>query len=169
MKQLTLIRHAKSSWKNPELTDFQRPLRKRGMRDAPRMGEIMAKKLDRPDMFLSSPARRALDTAHLVCAALVLDTESVVTDERLYHAGLADLYAVLSELEDGYERIFLCAHNPGITEFVNFLTLSMIEKVPTCGVAHITLPVDNWKDIAFGVGKLVFFDCPKRHRQPESR
>ncbi len=169
MKQLTLIRHAKSSWKNPELTDFQRPLRKRGMRDAPRMGEIMAKKLGRPDMFLSSPARRALDTAHLVCAALGLDTESVVTDERLYHAGLADLYAVLSELEDGYERIFLCAHNPGITEFVNFLTLSMIEKVPTCGVAHITLPVDNWKDIAFGVGKLVFFDCPKRHRQPESR
>ena len=164
MKQLTLIRHAKSSWECPEMDDFQRPLKKRGKEDAPKMGGILSEKLDPPELFLSSPARRALKTAHLMVSSMGLEERNVVTDRRLYHAGVTDLYAVLSGLEDRIIRVFLCAHNPGITEFVNYLTLAGIEKVPTCGVAHILLPVEAWKEIAFGCGELVFFDCPKRRR-----
>jgi phosphohistidine phosphatase len=164
MKSLTLIRHAKSSWKNQELTDFERPLKKRGKKDAPIMGRVVLQNLQKPDLFLSSPASRALSTALLVCEELGMSEQDLVIDDRLYHAGITDLYAVLSEYEERYDRIYLCAHNPGITEFLNFLTLSGIEKVPTCGIAHISLPIDNWKDIAYGIGKLSFFDCPKSHR-----
>jgi phosphohistidine phosphatase len=164
MKYLTLIRHAKSSWDDPELTDFERPLKKRGKKDAPKMGKVVSGRLEKPELFLCSPAKRALKTAHLLCEKLGLVKEELVTDPRLYHAGITDLNAVLSEFENRYIKIFLCAHNPGITEFVNYLTLSGIEKIPTCGVAHIMLPIENWKDISFGIGKLVFFDYPKRHR-----
>ncbi|MFW6181465.1 MAG: SixA phosphatase family protein [Spirochaetota bacterium] len=164
MKQLTLIRHAKSSWKDPRLPDFQRPLKERGKEDAPRMGRLLREKLGVPELFLSSPARRALKTALLMGSKMGLGAEDMLTDRRLYHAGITDLYAVLSELGEGFTRVFLCAHNPGITEFLNFLTLAGIEKVPTCGVAHILLPVEHWKDIAFGCGELVFFDCPGNHR-----
>jgi phosphohistidine phosphatase len=161
MKTLTLIRHAKSSWKNMDLTDFERPLNKRGRNDAPIMGKRLADKVPRPDLFLSSPAKRALKTAEKITKRMGISKKEIVTDERLYHANVNDFFTILSDVKNKYSRIFLCSHNPGVTEFVNFLVPSHIEKVPTCGVVHIELPIENWNELAFGIGKLVFFDCPK--------
>jgi phosphohistidine phosphatase len=161
MKTLTLIRHAKSSWKHTDLTDFQRPLNKRGKNDAPIMGKILARKVPKPDLFLSSPATRALKTAEMITKRMGISKKEIVTDERLYHANANDFFTILSDMTNKHSNIFLCSHNPGITEFVNFLVPTHIEKVPTCGVVHIELPIEDWKEITFGTGTLVFFDCPK--------
>ena len=121
MKTIYIIRHAKSSWDDPDLSDFQRPLNERGKRDAPRMGKRLKEKDLHPDVVLSSPARRALSTAKRICKEIGFEKANIRTDRRLYHADEEAILAVLREIRDKHDLAFIFGHNPGLTDFVNLI------------------------------------------------
>jgi phosphohistidine phosphatase len=164
MKNLYVIRHAKSSWDSTNLPDFDRPLNDRGKRDAPRMGKRLKEKSIIPDLMLSSPARRALSTCKRIAEVLEFPKEKIKTERALYHADEEDILSVIRAVSDKYNTVFLYGHNPGLTDFVNALSRdeSMnVDNVPTCGVVAFSLDIESWKRIDFGKGKFVFFDFPK--------
>jgi phosphohistidine phosphatase len=165
MKKLYLIRHAKSSWDDPELDDFDRPLNKRGQKDAPRMGKRLKEKRITPDVMLSSPAARALATCHAIAAILQFDESKIKTDKRLYHANEDQILEVIRGLKDfphdSKEVALIFGHNPGLTEFANALVNQTIDNIPTCGIVAAELPVKSWKEVTFGCGNMLFFDFPK--------
>jgi phosphohistidine phosphatase len=162
MKTLYIIRHAKSSWDNPLLDDFERPLNKRGEGDAPRMGKRLKEKHVLPDLMLSSPATRALKTCHKIAEVLDYSSEKIKTNENLYHAEDEEILSIVKEIKDKHHVVLLFGHNPGLTEFVNRLTNSFIDNVPTCGVAACILKIDSWKDADWKKASLDFFDYPKK-------
>jgi phosphohistidine phosphatase len=165
MKKLFIIRHAKSSWDNPELDDFDRPLNKRGQKDAPRMGKRLKEKRITPDMMLSSPAERALATCQAIASVLQFDQSKIKTDKRLYHAPEDEILHVVRNLKDSprdsEEVVMIFGHNPGLTAFANALLNETIDNIPTCGIVAAELPVERWQDVTFGCGEMLFLDFPK--------
>ena len=163
MKTLYVIRHAKSSWENEDLSDFERPLNERGKRDAPRMGKRLKEKGIIPDLMLSSPAKRAYSTAKRIAEALSYSKDRIKTDQRLYHADEEEIFNCLTSIKDKHDVVLLFGHNPGLTDFVNAMAEedNYIDNVPTCGIVCLSLPIESWKELAFGKAKFVFFDYPK--------
>lgn len=158
-----IIRHAKSGWENPGLTDFDRPLNDRGKHDAPRMGKRLKEKGVHPDLMLSSPAKRALSTCKRIAEALNYPEEKIVTDRNLYHADEEYLLATVKKISDKYHTVLLFGHNPGLTDLVNNLSnddANMI-NIPTCGVAAFSFHIQSWSRVEPGNGKFLFFDYPK--------
>ncbi|MGI9592705.1 MAG: SixA phosphatase family protein [Myxococcota bacterium] len=164
MKLLTLIRHAKSSWKDPGREDFDRPLNKRGKRDAPDMGERLATGGAIPELILSSSAQRAADTAREIAAQLGSGVVDLVFEPGLYLASAGQLLDAVRGIDQQVGHVALVAHNPGITDLVNALADVRIDNVPTCGVANLRLDVERWSDADLGRGELLDFDYPKRER-----
>ncbi|MBM4201161.1 MAG: histidine phosphatase family protein [Gammaproteobacteria bacterium] len=164
MKNLILIRHAKSSWDDPDLDDRDRPLNDRGERDAPLMGAVLKARALAPDQLLSSPARRAFKTAKLIASAIGFPVDGITIDQRIYLANTGVLLDLIQQLPDRSNQIVMFGHNPGFTDLVNLLTDAGLGNVPTCGVASIEFTVDSWAAISPGAGRLGFFDYPKRHR-----
>jgi len=164
MKTLYIVRHAKSSWENAELSDFERPLNERGKDDAPRMGKWLKEKEFSPDLVLSSPAKRALSTARKICKVIGFNKEDIKTDRRLYHADDEMMLSVLRENKGKYNKIMMVGHNPGLTEFVNSIVNEEIDidNVPTCGVVGFSFDTDEWSKINWGTGKFLFFEYPKK-------
>ncbi|HVZ97420.1 MAG TPA: histidine phosphatase family protein [Chitinophagaceae bacterium] len=161
MKTLLLVRHAKSSWADSSLTDFERPLNERGKHDAPEMAKrIKAKKID-IDLFVSSPARRAKRTAELFLKELNARDKDLVLVKELYEAPADNFYAVIEALPDKKDTVALFAHNPGITDFINSLQLTHLMEMPTCGIYAITVDVDHWIDFKKSGKEFLFFDYPK--------
>src|SRR5438045_5342969 len=146
MKALFLIRHAKSSWDDPALPDRDRPLADRGRRDAPKMGKRLAKRDMKPDLILSSPARRALKTAEIIAKKLDYKLKDIVVDDRLYAGAVHDLLNVIHKLGDKLERVMLFGHNPELTEFAHRLS-SEITHMPTCAVAEFMFSAKSWSNI----------------------
>ena len=161
MKSLFLIRHAKSSWKDASLADRDRPLNKRGKRDAPEMGRRLAARGDAPDLIVSSPAVRALATARIMAEAVGYPVDRIREDERIYMAGPAELLEAIRDLEDDLQQVFLFGHNPGLTELVNELSEPVIDNVPTCGIVELRVTVDRWADVSPGTVRRAGFDTPK--------
>ncbi|MCA4900520.1 MAG: SixA phosphatase family protein [Bacteroidota bacterium] len=166
MKKLYIIRHAKSSWEDPDLSDFDRPLNDRGKRDAPRMARRLKEKRLTPDIVLTSPARRAKDTCHIFCKGLGFIKSKIEEKPGLYHASDDEILKVIHTLKDrtgdDEENVLIFGHNPGLTEFANRLSNENIDNIPTAGVVCISLSANKWKHIEWGSGKLVFFDFPKK-------
>jgi phosphohistidine phosphatase len=166
MKKLYLVRHAKSSWDNVEMDDFDRPLNDRGEKDAPYMAKLLKHRDVVPDRMITSPATRALSTCLAFAKVLNFDKKKIITEPKLYHAGPDTILKVLSSLpehKDKEDVVFLFGHNPGITEFANELLNVSIDNIPTCGVVVATLDIDKWKDISFGCGKMNSSDYPKKN------
>lgn len=164
MKTLYLIRHAKSSWDDVDLTDIERPLNERGKRDSPRMGKRLKEKNIFPDMMLSSPATRALETCKVIAKTLGFAEEKIKIDKRLYHADEDQLLKIvqgIEDLNDKEEVVMIFGHNPGLTEFANSLLSETIDNIPTCGVVGSKVRVKSWKETTFGSGEMKFFDFPK--------
>ncbi len=164
MKKLFLIRHAKSSWSDPAVSDFYRTLNKRGKRDAPFMAKKLAEAGGNPDLVLSSPAKRARKTARIMARAVGYPKNRIVYDDRIYSASVEDLFHVLQEGAKRCSELFLVGHNFAITDLAVLLTGGVIENIPTSGIVAIQCPVKKWADISSGCGKIEFFDFPKRHR-----
>jgi phosphohistidine phosphatase len=122
MKTLFLIRHAKSSWDDTALPDKDRPLSDRGRRDAPKMGKRLAKRDVKPDLILSSPARRALTTAEIIAKKLDYKRKNIVVADRLYSGAVHDLLNVVQKLGDKLQRVMLFGHNPELTELAHRLS-----------------------------------------------
>jgi phosphohistidine phosphatase len=161
MKRLTLLRHAKSSWKNTEMADFDRPLNTRGEGDAPEMGQRLAERQFKPDCIIASPARRAITTAYLVADEIGFAREKIILNEHIYDAAVSDLVGVIQQIDESCNDVMLVGHNPGFTELSTYLTNTPIENIPTTGVFCIELAVQTWADVAQGSGVMVFFDYPK--------
>ncbi len=146
MKTLFLVRHAKSSRDDPMLPDKDRPLNGRGMRDAPTVGKQLAKRDVKPDLVLSSPARRALATAEIVAGKLDYRLKDIVVDDRLYAATPDVLLAVVHELDDKANRVMLFGHNPELTELAHRLS-GKITDMPTCAVAEFAFDIKSWSNV----------------------
>ena len=162
MKYLTLLRHAKSSWKDPSLADHDRPLNKRGKGDAPRMGARLMARKERPSLIVTSTAVRARATARLVADALGYPREFLQSDRALYHADPGQILAVVAQQDDAFEHVLLVGHNPGFTDLANALVPGLrLANIPTAGVVAIALDVALWSDVTNATGRLRYFDYPK--------
>jgi phosphohistidine phosphatase len=164
MKTLFIIRHAKSSWDHPGMSDFDRPLNERGKRDAPRMGKRLKEKDIHPNLILSSPAKRAYSTSKRIAGVLGYPLENIKTDRSLYHADEDDILYAIRHVNDKHNSVVMFGHNPGLTDFVNALGRdgeNFIDNIPTCGIVAFKFDVPSWKDVGFGNGSFLFFDFPK--------
>ena len=146
-KELLLLRHGKSDW-NSDTRDFNRPLNKRGKRNAQQIGEWIDEQKLVPDLIISSPAKRALTTAEIVCEAMGLPLDTIQIEDSIYEACLADLHQVLSHIPDGIHRCLLVGHNPGFEYLLSDLTadISMPDhgkSMPTATLAYLELD-SNW-------------------------
>lgn len=160
MKRITLIRHAKSSWSNGDLSDHERPLDNRGERECSEMGRWLASIDFAPDLVISSDASRALRTARIIIAELG-SKPALRIDPRLYLSGTRELFGLIGELDEELHHVSLVGHNPGFTDLANILGGAGIDNVPTCGVVRLELDVDAWSDIDRDCGRLIDFDYPK--------
>jgi len=165
MKTLWIVRHAKSSWDEPGLADYDRPLNKRGLRDAPEMGRRLAERGVQPAAIVSSPAVRAAATAHAIAEQLDFEIENIHWDEDIYHASVEELLDVISRFNSAWPSAMLVGHNPGLTDLVNQLAPFEIDNLPTCGVAELAFSADDWTDVAEARAAEGDFDYPKKGKQ----
>lgn len=162
MKQLLLVRHAKSSWANIDQDDFKRPLNDRGHLDAPMMAKrILARGLS-IDLIISSTALRALTTAEYFANENNILTSSIIQHDFLYHAPPERFVKAILQIPDEINTVAIFAHNPGITDFVNQLTSIKIDDMPTCAVFAISVETDNWKNWQSAKKEYLFADWPKQ-------
>jgi len=180
VKRLILLRHAKSSWDQPDLADSERPLSKRGERSAPLMGQLMAREGYRPDRVLCSAAKRTLQTAKRVVAAL--DSELAIEElEELYMATPREILTTLVDCAGIANSVLVIGHNPGLGDLATWLASEgdsgdlarLRDKFPTAALAVIDLPIEQWRDLSDTAvdnwsGRLVRFATPKESEAEEN-
>ena len=162
VKQLILVRHAKSDWGDPALGDHERPLNKRGQRNAPEMGERFSKREVHPDRIYTSSALRAQTTAKIIAEALDYPAEDIEQVKGLYHAGVDTWLDFISGLEDSLSCVMCFGHNPGLTELAHFEFGCELSNIPTCGVLTLDFAADHWAKVPGTQPDQVDFDYPKK-------
>jgi phosphohistidine phosphatase len=163
MKTLFLLRHAKSSWKDDNLEDFDRPLKKRGLGDAQLMGKLLRQREIGLDLVISSSAERARQTTQLVLMSAGLQVE-VRYDDRIYEAGMRRLLTLISRLDNQANSVMLVGHNPGFEELLKTLT-GEVHSMPTATLAGIEFDVDDWSQVKARTGRLTLLLTPKELRK----
>ena len=163
MKTLLIIRHAKSSWSNATITDFDRPLNERGKHDAPAMAKKIKSRNIEIDTFISSPAKRAKKTAIFFMDEFKIDKKYLILAPSLYEAGVAAFYETIASLKDSASTAALFAHNPGVTDFVNSLNCYPVHEMPTCGVFALQIKIKKWMEFKEAGKEFLFFDYPKNN------
>jgi len=163
MIELCLVRHAKSSWKYPKLDDFERPLNKRGRKNAPFMGKIVHKLGFSPDLIIASPASRAAMTARVFAFEINYPLEKIRYLASIYESDEIDLIDILEGLDDNFKKVMLVGHNPSLTHLANNIGNYPISNIPTSGVFCVTLNITSWSAIKKRTGKLKYFEFPKKH------
>lgn len=161
MKILTLVRHAKSSWDDSSLSDRDRPLNQRGERDAPEMGQRIGGHGIRPSLIIASPAQRAWETARIIARELNYPIEFLQRENRLYLASLDTLLDTVVAQDEGFNNLMVVGHNPGLTEFANFLVPGICNNLPTAGVVSVEIEADDWSLFQRPATKLCVYDYPK--------
>lgn len=162
MKELTLIRHAKSSWSENALSDHDRPLNPRGERDAPKMGALLAERGFAPAAILSSTALRARTTAEIIARQIGRDPGEIVLVPEIYEASVSQLMTVVRNLDESLPSAVLFGHNPGFEDFANrLLPGSPVAHMPTCAVARLRLKIQFWGEVSESCGELIEFLYPK--------
>jgi phosphohistidine phosphatase len=166
MKRLILLRHAKSSWADESLADNERPLAERGLRDAPKMAKRLAQHGVCPDVFVTSDARRARQTAELVAGRLPGHDAEIRADPRVYHASPGELLDIVASFDDSWQEVVLVGHNPGFTQVANLMLPGLrLANLPTTGVIAIDCDTAHWRDVSACSPSLAFYDYPK-NRDP---
>ena len=164
MKILTIVRHAKSSWKDTSLSDRKRPLNKRGERDAPVMGKRIHEHDIRPSLIVSSPATRAWTTAKVIAREINYPLEFLQREDSLYLASLDDILDTVVAQDDGFNNLMLVGHNPGMTDFANFLVPGLTGNLPTAGVVSVEIDADDWSLYTQPQARLLVHDWPKKNQ-----
>lgn len=160
-KRITLIRHAKSDWNHPELSDFDRPLNKRGEHDAPFMGgKLNELKIDF-DLVLASPAKRAFTTANAICNEIGYNSETIDFRPDLYLAAASEMMDIIEAVDVSHQHIAIVAHNPGLTTLANVLGSQRIDNVPTCGIVMLEADIAHWSELKSGCARTIAFLYPK--------
>jgi phosphohistidine phosphatase len=162
MKTIYLLRHAKSDWDDPAIRDFDRPLNKRGLNNAPAMGKLLKSRGMKPSLVITSTAMRAKTTAELVTSQIGIKSDELVYEKELYLATAQEIFQMIRETPEEHGSLMIVAHNPGITELVNRLTggSNYIANIPTCGVAELRFD-GKWNKLASGKCTLEKFLVPK--------
>jgi phosphohistidine phosphatase len=161
VKTLFLVRHAKSSRDDPTIADRDRPLNERGLRDAPKIGERLAKRNVKPEVILSSPALRALTTAQLMAKKLDYKAKDIVVDDRAYASSPKVLLEIIHGLDDKLKCVMLFGHNPEMSALANRLSLE-ITDMATCAVAEFEFDIRSWTKVGETPPDKVRLDEPKR-------
>ena len=164
MKILTIVRHAKSSWKDTRLSDRKRPLNKRGERDAPEMGRRIHEHGIRPSLIITSPAKRAWTTAKIIAHEINYPLEFLQREDGLYLASLNEILDTIVAQDNGFNNLMIVGHNPGLTDFANFLVPGLTNNLPTAGVVSVEIDRDDWSLYTQPQAKLVVHDWPKNPR-----
>ncbi|MBF0614565.1 MAG: histidine phosphatase family protein [Magnetococcales bacterium] len=169
-RQLIIMRHAKSAWDTDAASDFERPLARRGLQDAPRMGQWLLDQDLIPDFVVSSPAMRAKQTVLEVCKILDIKKKLVQWDARIYGAGTEELVEVLTEVPKQIRTAMIVGHNPGLEMLLSYLTRHSMDLagdldgeaglVKTATIAHLELP-DDWNHLPPGCAKLMTLISPR--------
>jgi len=161
LKTLILIRHAKSSWDNPGLSDFDRPLNDRGKKDAPMMADRLHERGIKVDAFITSPAKRAKRTAEQFAKRYKKEGGDLILKTELYMAGDETFLKLMEKLDDKADCVVMFSHNPGITDFANSLADVKIDNIPTCGVFAVSIDAKKWSKVREAKKNFLFFDYPK--------
>jgi len=161
-KTLYLIRHAKSSWDDPSLSDFQRSLNDRGLKDSPSMAKLIKGKNIIPDLIISSPAVRAISTAEIFADELNYNRNKIVSDERIYEAAMRDLITTIREIKDENNTVVLFGHNPSLLNIANLLGNKFLPELPTCAVVGLSLKINSWNEVERNCGEVILFEYPKK-------
>ena len=161
MKTLLLIRHAKSSWDDASISDFDRPLNERGKKDAPVMAHRLIDNKVKIDVFISSPAKRAGRTARIFAEEYKIKKDDIIYKTELYGAGEKEFFDVIEKISDKVESVAIFSHNPGITDFANLLTETKIDNIPTCGIFAVKSHAKKWADFKEAKKDFWFCDNPK--------
>ena len=159
MKSVFFVRHAKSSWENFNIPDHDRPLNKRGKKDALFMGHKMALLGWKPEIIISSTAKRAVKTTKKINKSLKINNINFTKD--LYLASPSKIIFILNSLKDEYQSAMIVAHNPAMTEIINYFSDEYIYNVPTCGIFKVDFDIDKWEELSTYNGKLIKFIYPK--------
>lgn len=162
MRTLTLIRHAKSSWDDPKIEDFHRPLNERGFRDAPVMAQRLGNLLEATPQLVASPALRTTTTARIFAEVLGIAESAIRFEPPIYDATAAELLAVVRKLDDAFPNVALFGHNPGLTDLSHQLARCTFSEMPTCAMAVLEFDVDRWADVAHG--RLFAYSFPKERQ-----
>lgn len=161
MKTLTLVRHAKSSWKNNDLGDRERPLNARGKHDAPMMGQRIVAAGIRPSLIISSPAVRAWSTAKIIAREIGYPREFLQREKAVYLASLDSLLDVMVAQDAEFNNVLLVGHNPGLTQFANYLSPGITDNLPTAGVVAVEFDQEDWNLYTQPETRLIAYDYPK--------
>ncbi len=162
MKELYLLRHAKSDWGNESLKDIDRHLNERGYSDAYAMSEWFANHHAAPDILLCSPATRTISTGMIFMRALELEMQRFVPEAGIYEAHRDTLKEIISKQNDVLNTLMLVGHNPGITDLCNALQETLyFDNLPTCGLVKISGNCKHWKEFAAGRWQMSFYRFPK--------
>ena len=159
--KLILVRHAKSSWAEAGLTDFDRPLNDRGLKNAPEMGRRLAKVNFAVDTIITSPATRAMTTAKIIAKEIGFDVKRIIQNEDIYGASINILLDLVRNLDEQDNKVMLVGHNPGFTVLCNRLCNVRIDNMPTCSIIQIQFNIRSWENITEHSGEITDFDYPK--------
>ncbi len=162
MRRLTLLRHAKSSWADPDLEDFDRPLNARGLQNLPDMGRRLAARNHPPELIVSSPAVRALTTARGIAREIGYRDDRILEADELYLADTRQILELVRGLSDNHRHVMLVGHNPGFTDFANRLEGVRIDNMPTAAMLCVDFPTGHWATVDPGTCRFVYFDYPKK-------
>ncbi len=163
MKTVYFIRHAKSSWSDMSLKDFDRPLNKRGKRDAPFMAQKLQEMGVRPDAILSSTANRAFTTATHFAKALGIGRNEIVEAPSIYEAYYSTVLKIVQNQPKHWDTILVFGHNPAFTSIANSFEGDYIDNVPTCGIVKVSANVDDWRNFDEKTGEVGAFYYPKQY------
>lgn len=165
MKTLLLVRHAKSSWNDADVSDMDRPLKHSGVKDAIEVSEKLKSLKVVPDLLITSPAVRAMTTALIFARTLNYHYNRIVINDMVYDFSKDALLPLLRNMDDKYDVVMLVGHDPALTYLLNDLTAKAYEKMPTSSVAKVNFGVKHWEKISPGKGKLIFLNSPEKKKK----
>lgn len=164
MKTLYIVRHAKSSWDQDDLIDFDRPLNERGIKNAPEMAKRLMSWSAIPQLILSSPANRAISTARIFANEMRISEDKLKQETTIYEGTRGDLARLISRQNPDFDTLMITGHNPGVTDFINWICFIEEAQIPTCSIATIQVDIKKWNGWERGMGKLIELDFPKKKK-----
>jgi phosphohistidine phosphatase len=162
MRVLYLNRHAKSSWSQPYNTDAERPLNKRGKVNALFMGKRFAQET-RVDLILSSPAKRALQTANYFAEALGIADSDIAIESGIYGASVGEMMTIINALDQGHEHVIIFGHNPTFSDLAAHIDHNHDLDMVTCARVKLEFEVESWDEIGANSGTLMYHDYPRKY------
>lgn len=163
MKCVYFIRHAKSSWADASIGDIERPLNKRGLRDAPFMAKLLAGKGVKVDKVISSPANRAFTTAGYFAEEQGFSRDDILVKPEIYEAWTQDIIGIVQKLDNDWNTVLLFGHNPAFTSVVNLFADEYLPNLPTCGIVKIEADVEQWSGLNDQTGRMTDYFYPKQY------